>query len=70
MNRPKAINLINVFDVEQRSPYRTDVFNIRSMVNYCEARFCAALRGIARARPVNKKWMTRKLHSEMVSSFV
>ena len=60
------INLINIYDIEQRSPYRKDVLHLRNIVNYCEARFCAALHAIARARPENKKWMTLLLHDEMV----
>jgi hypothetical protein len=66
----QPLNLINVYDLEQRSAYHPDVFNIRSTVNYCESRFCAALRSIARARPVNRKWMAASLREELVLIFV
>ncbi|KAF8814719.1 hypothetical protein BYT27DRAFT_7219635 [Phlegmacium glaucopus] len=44
------VNLLNIYDL-QDSPYRLDSLCIQEILYYCEARFSAALRAIARAGP-------------------
>lgn len=64
----KAINLFNAYDL-QPNPYTPAVIDIQAVVNYCEARFRAALQEMLNAPEEHQSWMLKTLFRELVSLF-
>lgn len=62
----KAINLFNAYDL-QPNPYMPAGIDVQAVVNYCEARFRAALQAMLEATAEDQNWMVKTIFRELVS---
>jgi len=65
MSQKNITHLLNAYDL-QADPYEADKINCQEVVDYCEARFRAALQAMVTVMDEYLLWMTMILFRELV----